>query len=129
MRVIVTGGRTLFNVPFVCEGLRGFPHKITELIHGDAEGLDRTAAWIAASWGIEVTGVPADWSNVLIPGAVIKYRRGTAYNALAGHWRNQRMIDLYKPEYGIVFPGGTGTADMKQRLELARIPIYEIASI
>lgn len=130
MRVVVTGGRTLFNAPMVYDVLTRFQREIFpigELIHGDAEGLDRTAAYVAYQMlGIPVISVPADWSNVTTLGAVIKYRRGgIAYNALAGHWRNQRMIDEFKPSYGIVFSGGTGTADMRNRLEIARVPIYD----
>ena len=131
MRVVVTGGRTLTNVAMIKNGLESFIREIgeiTELLHGDAEGADRTAAWVAVHLlKIPVITEPANWSDVTAQGAVIKYRRGGyAYNALAGHWRNQRMIDLYKPEYGIVFPGGKGTADMKQRLIVNGVKIYEV---
>lgn len=100
---------------------------ISVVIHGDAQGLDRTAAWVAQNvFGIVVQPFPADWSDVTAPGAVIRYRRGVPYNALAGHWRNQAMIDNGKPDWGMVFPGGTGTDDMRLRLQIAGIQRWSV---
>ena len=129
MRLVVTGGRKFSDVQNVRSNLAQFQEqygRIDLLIHGDSEGLDRVAGWCAwHMFGIPVQVFPADWSNITTPGAVIKYRRGgQAYNALAGHWRNGNMITLGKPDWGMVFPGGTGTADMTTRLELAKIPIW-----
>ena len=44
----------------------------------------------------------------------------------AGPARNQRMLDEGKPDAGIAFPGGPGTADMTRRLKEAGIPVWEI---
>ena len=122
MRLVVTGGRDLSNVPMVQDAFNAFQihvGPITVLIHGDAEGLDRTAAWVAANQipGCLILTYPADWHNVTCAGANIGYRRGMPYNKLAGFWRNQKMIDDGKPDWGMVFPGGPGTADMTGRLE------------
>lgn len=122
MRLVVTGGRDLFNVPMVQDAFNAFQIHvglITVLINGDAEGLDKTAAWVAANQipGCLILTYPADWNNVTCKGAKIGYRRGMPYNKLAGFWRNQKMIDEGKPDWGMVFLGGNGTADMAGRLE------------
>ena len=45
---------------------------------------------------------------------------------VAGHFRNQQMIDEGKPDAAIIFPGGSGTADMANRIKKAGIPHWEI---
>ncbi|MBB4235073.1 hypothetical protein GGD57_001631 [Rhizobium esperanzae] len=81
------------------------------LIEGEARGLDvRAKAW-AQRRGIVVDPYPADWDNL-----------GKA----AGGIRNQWMIDDGKPDYGMVFPGGRGTADMRRRLIAAGISFEEV---
>ncbi|NUM72787.1 DUF2493 domain-containing protein [candidate division KSB1 bacterium] len=129
-RLVVTGGRDFFDARKVISEFTKFMihhGPISLLIEGESEGLDKTARWCAENqFRIPVLPFPADWDNVTVPGAKIRYRSGKPYNALAGHWRNGNMILLGKPDFGMVFPGGRGTADMKQRLELAGIPIWEV---
>jgi hypothetical protein len=128
MKVLAFGGRHYTNYGAIMDQLAQLQKKvapITLLIHGGAIGADIMAAHVAQwCFGIETKAFPADWNNVLTPGAVIRWRYGKPYNAVAGHWRNQQMIDEGEPEYGIGFPGGTGTADMAERLRLANIPIW-----
>jgi hypothetical protein len=82
--------------------------RITVLIEGGADGADR-GAW---EWGrdkhIALLRYPADWKRL---------------GKRAGPIRNQRMIVEGRPDVGIEFPGGRGTADMASRLETARVPI------
>jgi hypothetical protein len=69
---------------------------------------------LAEEWararGKEVTKFWAKW-----------HKQGNA----AGPIRNQKMIDNGKPDYAVMFPGGRGTADMKRRLDIARIKVIE----
>ena len=52
----------------------------------------------------------ADWEDIDALGAVIRTRRdGKRYNALAGFWRNEQMLDLARPKLLLSFPGGNGT--------------------
>jgi len=76
--------------------------------------------WADAN-GIPVDPYPARWEDVEAPGAVIRYRKGTGepYNVLAGHQRNQEMIDRGRPDGAVGFPGRGGTADMQRRCEAA----------
>ena len=113
MRVVVTGGRDYCDTARVFAALDELHARrpITKLIEGEARGLDvRAKAW-AQRRGVAVDPYPADWDNL-----------GKA----AGPQRNDAMIYMGKPDFGLVFPGGTGTADMRRRLVAAGIPFEEV---
>ena len=127
MKVLVFGGRDFtdealmkrtFDAFFVTNG------PMTCIIHGDAIGADKMGQHLARNW-LMVPEIPfkPDWKNIDVPGAVVKQGKYGSYNAIAGHTRNQDMIDLGQPDWGMGFTGGTGTADMAKRLEKAGIPI------
>lgn len=112
-RVLVCGGRDyedraqLFRVldaahlanPIIC------------LIHGAARGADTLAADWALGRGVLCNAYPADWD-----------RDGRA----AGPIRNKKMLDVGKPHLVIAFPGGRGTANMKQQAEAAGVPVVSV---
>lgn len=131
MRLVVTGGRDY------CETARTFAaldelhtrRPISVLIEGEADGLDRRAATWARRKGITVEPYPAPWDDTDHPDAVVRYRRnGTPYDVNAGPRRNQQMIDEGRPDFALIFPGGSGTADMKARIVAAGIPFEEVAA-
>lgn len=128
MRVVVTGGRDYCETARTFEILDEFHARrpITTLIEGEAQGLDiRAKAW-AQRRGVAIDPHPAPWDDVDHPEAVVRRRRdGKLYDANAGPRRNQEMVDA-KPDYGLVFPGGTGTADMRRRLVAAGIPFEDV---
>lgn len=74
--------------------------KVTAVIHGGCEGADMCAAQWATKRGIPAQEFAADWNK---------------YGKAAGPIRNQRMLDEGKPDVVLVFPGGSGTADMTRR--------------
>lgn len=129
-RVLIFGGRDFNDAQLFYWTMYDFVEKngpISCIIHGNAKGADSWAAWHAKEYKIPQRPFPAKWNDIHVPGALIKYQRGPngkAYNALAGHWRNQEMIDIGKPNWGIGFKGGSGTVDMATRLERAGIPIW-----
>lgn len=114
MRLVVTGGRNYSDTHQVWRVLDDLHQRrqISALICGEAPGLDARARVWARRRGIDVDPYPADWALL-----------GRA----AGPIRNQHMIDLGKPDFGLVFPGGRGTADMRSRLVAAGIPFEEAA--
>lgn len=144
MRVLVCGGRDYSDyrqLSFTLDGIcldRGCVHepdqygnwlpKGVTVISGKASGADTLALdWAVSNWCPTIE-FPADWTDLSFPGAVIRTRRdGTKYDALAGHRRNQRMIDEGKPDLVVAFPGGSGTADMERRARRAGIEVKEIA--
>lgn len=97
---------------------------IDEIIEGEMTGADRLARAWAESRGVPFHPFPADWDNITRPGAVVRRNRaGKLYDAAAGPFRNQRMIDEGFPDLAVECPGGDGTKDMRGRLESAGIPI------
>ncbi len=108
MRVVVYGGRDYTNrmmLYAVMDRLHA-RMRFSTVIHGDYRGAD----WLARDWA-RLRGIPdepyaAEWKRL---------------RKQAGPARNQRMVDS-KPEFGIEFPGGDGTADMRARLVRAGVP-------
>lgn len=115
MRVVVTGGRDYCETERTFAALDALHERtpITVLIEGEAPGLDvRAKAW-AVRRGVPYEAYTANWD---------------AHGKAAGGIRNQQMIDEGKPDYGVVFPGGRGTADMRRRLVAAGIPFEEVSN-
>lgn len=131
MRLLVTGGRDYRDRGHVYRVLDAVHAKVTvsTLIHGAATGADSLAAKWAEERGVRAESFPADWTDTDRPGAIIRKRKdGTLYDALAGHVRNQRMIDEGKPDGVVAFPGGTGTADMVDRARKAELKVWDLRS-
>jgi hypothetical protein len=111
-RVLVTGGRD-FALPDEVHGIL-FPiakrFGIEELGQGEAEGADTLAKLWALCHGIAVAGYeaePHEWE---------------LFGNRAGNIRNGRMLRHFKPDLGVAFPGGNGTADMVEKLHEAGVP-------
>ena len=109
-RVLVTGGRDYKDAGTKVAGILDFIHAgtpISLVIHGNYGKTDLAAEAWAKSRGVPSKPVDAEWNK---------------HGLAAGPIRNQRMIDEYAPDLGIVFPGNTGTADCLRRLRRAGIP-------
>ena len=132
MKVLIFGGRDFNDQNHMANVLNAFYDlngPITCVVHGAAKGADLLGQHFARNWlGVPDEPYPAAWSDLTAPGAVIKQGRYGPYNVIAGHQRNQRMIDEAKPEWAIMFPGGAGTADMKARLDKAGIPVWDASA-
>ncbi len=129
LRLVVTGGRAYSDVHRVYWALDALhqTYGITLLIQGDATGADRLCKQWAIARGVPRLDMPARWSDTDRPGAVVRTRRdGSLYDAAAGAIRNQQMIDEGRPDYGVAFPGGTGTADMVSRVQAADLPLWDL---
>jgi len=129
MRLVVTGGRNFTDTRRIFSALDELHSRlhIALLIEGEAPGLDTRARVWAVRNGVTVQPCPAPWDEVDHPDAVVRYTRGgKPYDARAGTRRNQQMIDDHKPDYGLVFPGGSGTADMRSRIVAAGIPFEDV---
>jgi hypothetical protein len=128
-RALVYGSRVFNNRSAVFNFLdrlhRSEP--IGLLIHGACKNrLDpetRTVIWsadmLAEEWAksreIPYCGWPAQW------------RTGTRGRG-EGMIRNQRMLEKTRPTLGVEFPGGSGTQDMRERLQKAGIPIAQFVN-
>lgn len=110
MRVLVCGGRDYSDDEFLNRKLWRLhrDHPITAIIEGGANGADRFARWWANAAGVKCITVPAGWNK---------------HGKAAGPIRNQRMIDEFRPDLIVAFPGGRGTADMVRRAESAKVRV------
>lgn len=108
VRAIVCGGRDYSDWEHVVRTLDAIG--VTELAHGCASGADSLAKAWAYLRRIPTAQYPANWAN------------GKA----AGPIRNQRMLDDFKPDAVIAFPGGRGTADMVRRAQAAGVKIITV---
>lgn len=99
-----------------------------ELMHGCAEGADTIGDQWARRNGILVRERPADWEGPCgtecHPGHRRLNRRGTEYCPLAGHRRNQGMVDE-GPKLFVAasYRKSCGTADCARRARKAGIPV------
>jgi hypothetical protein len=121
MRVLVCGGRYFQNVVRLWRVLDTFhaKHTIVGVIEGGSDavageyyGADYWARMWAKAHGIPSTTEFADWDQ---------------FGRWAGAKRNKEMIDKYKPEAVIAFPGGAGTANMIEQARAAGIDVHEVA--
>lgn len=98
-------------------GLMILKHKIDFVLCGGATGADALGYNFAKKRGIRGMLYAAKWNDLDAPGAVIKKRKNSdeRYNANAGPGRNERMA--CNADVLLVFPGGSGTADMIRRAE------------
>lgn len=114
MRLLISGGRTLSPAKVaawlsdnVVPTIKGVP---TVGIYGDAMGADTGARMYFASIPVERLRFKADWLQL---------------GKSAGHIRNTEMLEVGKPNFGIIFPGGRGTTDMLNKLRAANIAVYQ----
>ena len=110
MRVLICGGRNFDDYEYLRSTLDAAimygALDITEIIHGDARGIDR----LVGKWANE-TG---------------RQCRVFRYGRSVGPRRNQEMIYRGKPELVIAFPGGRDTQDIINRAMAVGIPVRTI---
>ena len=113
MRVLVCGGRNYFDPVRVFAVLDKLHAEagIDAIIQGGARGADRLASNWATTYSVRNMQYDADWDS---------------YGKMAGHLRNQIMLDDGKPDVVIAFPGGRGTADMVRKARKAGVEVVEI---
>lgn len=135
MKVLVYGGRKFDDRDRLYASLYRLAKEALShndpivIIQGMAPGADRLAREWAIDSGHAFEDFPAEWTNFDLPGCVRRQHgsNGAWFNATAGHYRNQQMIDVGHPECAVECPGGKGTADMRSRLKKNRIPIFKIS--
>ena len=109
MRILVCGGRNYIDQAKVSSVLQ--EHGPTSIIHGNAKGADDLADNWAKANHIPVIPFPADWGK---------------YGKAAGPIRNKQMLDEGKPDLILAFPGGKGTANMKEQARIAGIEVLDV---
>lgn len=119
MRVLVTGGRYYADREKVWHELGELRHQNSNLvvIQGGATGADK----LAIEWWIAHDDI-----NVICITEEVTQEEWERYGRMAGHIRNQRMLDKYAPNLVLAFHGGRGTADMVRRAKQAGVEVREV---
>jgi hypothetical protein len=78
VKTIVAGSRSITDIQQLYAAIRASGFKITEVVCGEAAGVDKLGRWWAEHRSIPVTSFPADWDG--------EGRR-------AGYLRNVRMAN------------------------------------
>lgn len=112
LRLLICGGRDFEDRLSAFKALDWLlsHYPVDCVIHGNARGVDRIGHLWAIKAGIDSEAFQAEWN---------KYGNG------AGPIRNQRMLEIGRPNYVVAFPGGAGTADMVQRARSAGVTVWE----
>lgn len=110
--VVVVGGRTFVNRVAVWSSLdRAHRHKpIATLIHGGTPGAEELSGEWALRLGLRVEVCRGDWARD---------------EELAVIRRNCRMMEIYKPDGIIIFPGAVDCDDLVARAGAARIAVWQ----
>lgn len=110
MIVLVCGGREMKDTRLVYETLTRLHRKkeITRLVCGGARGADKIGAFWALDNYVDLETKNAKWNEL---------------GKSAGVVRNRAMVQDFKPDLVVVFPGGFGTESMKNIAEEYKIEV------
>ena len=110
MKVLVCGGRDYQNAEYLYSVLDKVNYYgDIVLCHGGAKGADALAGQWASDRGVSCTVFPAQWK---------------VHGKAAGPIRNKQMLDEFKPDMVIAFPGGAGTRNMIGQAKKAGVKVY-----
>lgn len=129
MKVIVAGSRRILNYDLIdaalSHAISAYSIPITEIVEGEAKGVDLLAKRWAMAHSIPVKPFPANWDDLTAPGAYIQTNAwGRKYNTRAGHDRNQQMAN-YGDTLIVIWDGkSSGTKDMVERALKKGLPTY-----
>jgi hypothetical protein len=112
--VLVAGGRKFEDRDFVWRMMDRAKTSLPSFVvvtGACPSGADLFAEQWAKSRQQPYIGVPAKW-----------FVHGEA----AGPLRNREMLDMWKIDYGVIFPGGSGTRHMAELLEKAKVQTWRL---
>lgn len=112
MKIIIAGSRTIGNINSVIEAIKAIKASnfhLTEVICGNARGVDTIAKVWAAGNGIPVYDFPADWKT---------------YGKAAGPIRNQQMASYADALIAIWDGKSRGTKHMIETAQKKGLKVY-----
>lgn len=125
MKVIIAGTRSLNDYKLVCRAVELSKFKITEVVSGGANGIDRCGEYYADQHGIKKKIFPAAWDDITQKGAVVKTNKlGQKYNARAGIDRNEEMAKYAHALIAIIQNNSPGTTHMITTAKKAGLKVY-----
>ena len=126
LKCIIAGSRTVNDLNTVNKAVEasGFKDDIVEVVSGTAYGVDKTGELWAKQHNLPVKQFSADWSNIDVPGAIVRENAKGKYNAKAGFDRNQKMAEYADVLVAVMEDNSSGTEDMIQRMSKLEKPFY-----
>lgn len=115
MRAVITGGRDFNDAECVNRTLDYW--KPSEIAHGAQIGADS----LAEAWAIN-NNVPSSKDKYYVTKE--EWRR---VGKKAGPLRNKRMLEEFKPDVVIAFPGGDGTANCVRQAKKMGIRVIYVS--
>ena len=92
-KVIIAGSRTFNNYNLLKVELDKLFNEPFIIVSGGAKGADTLGEMYANEKGYQIERHLAKWNDLSVPNCRVKYNSYGAYNALAGHNRNQEMLN------------------------------------
>lgn len=108
MKVIIAGTRTLTDMQLVERAVKESGFEITEVVCGEAPGIDTLGRQWAEQRGIPVASFPAQWGK---------------YDKSAGRIRNAEM-GAYGEALIAITTGSPGTRNMIGIARSRKMPVY-----
>jgi len=132
-RAIICGPRNFNDYKEVCKAIESTQLDISEIVHGDATGVDTLAGDYANEKKISCKVFPANWNDLTAPGATIKVNTfGKKYNAKAGFDRNKKTAQYASENEDGKIPvcisikmNTPGTDNMVKTAKEAGLMVYE----
>lgn len=126
MKTIVAGSRAIKDYLVVLEAIKESKFEISEIVCGEANGVDEIGKIYAQDFGIKIASFPAKWDNLTHPDALIKVNKyGKKYDARAGFRRNEEMA-VYADALILVWDGKSpGSANMLKTAEKHGLKIFQ----
>lgn len=125
LKVIVAGSRSILDYEFIRAAIEESGFNISEIVCGEAKGVDLGGRVYGESQGIPVKSFPASWNDIISkPEKEIGTNKfGKKYWKRAGAFRNQQMAD-YADALIAITTGSSGTADMIERAKKKSLAIF-----
>lgn len=124
MKTIIAGSRTITDYDLVCQAIKESGFEISEVVSGQANGVDTLGEQWATENKIPIKKFPAKWDDLDASGAVIKINQfGKKYNAMAGFDRNLKMAK-YAEALIAVTTGSSGTENMIQSAYMMGLDVF-----
>lgn len=112
MKIIIAGCRWIENYNIVCEAIEASGFDVTEVVSGQATGIDTLGENWALAHDVPVKPFPANWKNIKAEGAVVRKNKYGKYNAAAGIMRNKLMAEYGEALIAIWDGKSTGTKNI-----------------
>lgn len=105
MKTIICGSRDIYDYDIVKSAIEESGFSITEVVSGDARGVDRLGDRWGRENGVAVTVMPADWDR---------------YGKRAGFERNKQMVEYVAPDGGVIAVWDGVSKGTKSTIDLAK---------